>query len=67
MCPGHTATGDFPPPGRNQRVCPRVLSGTWDDHDYGWNNGDRRLPHRDVFQKMYLDALGEDPGSRRRK
>lgn len=23
-------------------ICPRTILGTWDDHDYGWNDGDSR-------------------------
>ncbi len=25
----------------------------WDDHDFGWNNGDARHPYREYMQKMF--------------
>lgn len=25
----------------------------WDDHDFGWNNGDARHPHRDFMLKLF--------------
>ena len=25
----------------------------WDDHDFGWNNGDARHPYKDYMQKMF--------------
>lgn len=24
---------------RNSAICPRTILGTWDDHDFGWNDG----------------------------
>jgi alkaline phosphatase D len=47
-------------------VCARPILGVYDDHDFGWNNGNRRLPHKDVYKNMYLDAIGEPQGSPRR-
>jgi alkaline phosphatase D len=38
--------------------------GTWDDHDYGVNDGDRTYPRRDSSQTLFLDFLGvpdDDP------
>ncbi|CAG9466642.1 unnamed protein product [Pedinophyceae sp. YPF-701] len=67
MCPGHeTRSTHFPPLGREPELCARLLTGTWDDHDYGANNMDRRLPHKYDFQQLYLDAIGESPWSPRR-
>lgn len=40
MCPMHTSlTPTFPPPGSDQTLCPRPIFGVYDDHDFGWNNG----------------------------
>ena len=41
--------------------------GTWDDHDYGINDGDQRYPHRDASQQLILDFLQEPPDAARRK
>jgi len=46
---------------------PLLLSSPQDDHDYGWNNGNARLPHKDVYKSMYLDAIGVHPDSPRRR
>ncbi|MBS1951356.1 MAG: Phosphodiesterase/alkaline phosphatase D-like protein [Cytophagales bacterium] len=45
-------------PGYQQllKTCP--ITGTWDDHDYGTNDGGRFWPHRDAAKKMALDFLG---------
>ncbi|KAG2486941.1 hypothetical protein HYH03_014440 [Edaphochlamys debaryana] len=58
--------GRFPPVGTDPTSCPRPIFGVWDDHDYGWNNGNRRLPNKAEYKRMYLDAVGEAPGSSRR-
>ena len=42
MCPGSAAAGMVPPPGTDTQVCPRPVMGIYDDHDFGWNNGNRR-------------------------
>ncbi|GFR47159.1 hypothetical protein Agub_g8850 [Astrephomene gubernaculifera] len=60
------APGRFPPTGTDPSVCPRPIFGVYDDHDYGWNNGNRRLPNKAEFKRMYLDAVGEAPASKRR-
>ena len=65
MCPTARSLGLFPPPGTNNKVC-KPLMGIYDDHDFGWNNGNRRLPHKDAFKNMYLDAVGESQQSPRR-
>jgi alkaline phosphatase D len=44
--------------------CP--LLATWDDHDYGINDGGRDFPQRDASQKVFLDFFGDPPGSERR-
>jgi alkaline phosphatase D len=66
MCPAAREQGLFPPPGTDPTVCTRPILGTYDDHDYGWNNGNERLPNKDEFKTMYLDAIGESPTSPRR-
>lgn len=66
MCPGALAEGYFPPPGSDRSVCPRPILGTYDDHDFGWNNGNRREPDKKRFKDMFLDAIGEPAFSERR-
>ncbi|MDQ8184801.1 alkaline phosphatase D family protein [Pelagicoccus sp. SDUM812002] len=41
--------------------------GTWDDHDFGKNNGGREWHGKAVAQKALLDFLDEPSESRRRK
>ncbi len=45
-------------PGYQQllKTCP--ITGTWDDHDYGMNDGGKFWPHRDIAKKMELEFLG---------
>uniref|UniRef100_A0A7R9UFG7 PhoD-like phosphatase metallophosphatase domain-containing protein n=1 Tax=Pinguiococcus pyrenoidosus TaxID=172671 RepID=A0A7R9UFG7_9STRA len=66
MCPNAQAAGYWPPPGTDATLCPRHIIGVWDDHDSGWNNANERLPNRQIFKKMYLDAVGDAPDSPRR-
>lgn len=66
MCPGSFAAGFFPPPGTDSSVCPRPILGIYDDHDFGWNNGNHREPQKESFKTMFLDAIGEAPDSPRR-
>ena len=66
MCPASRALGYYPPPGTNPAMCPHAILGIYDDHDFGWNNGNRRLPHKEVYKSMYLDAIGESSDSPRR-
>ena len=40
--------------------------GTWDDHDFGLNDGGREHPQRAESQSELLDFLGEPTGSARR-
>ncbi|GHN01383.1 hypothetical protein WSM22_28720 [Cytophagales bacterium WSM2-2] len=45
-------------PGYQQllKTCP--VTGTWDDHDYGMNDGGKFWPHRDEFKTVALQFLG---------
>ena len=43
------------------------ILGTWDDHDYGINNGNKSYPMREKSQQLFLDFLNEAPLSPRRK
>eukprot|EP00923_Selenidium_pygospionis_P023701 GHVN01041260.1.p1 GENE.GHVN01041260.1~~GHVN01041260.1.p1 ORF type:complete len:856 (-),score=221.49 GHVN01041260.1:548-3115(-) len=45
---------------------PHII-GTWDDHDYGGDNSDRRYPYRKQSMKMFLDFLEEPTDSPRRE
>ncbi|KAG2450456.1 hypothetical protein HYH02_004958 [Chlamydomonas schloesseri] len=56
----------FPPTGTDPSVCPRPIFGVYDDHDWGWNNGNRRLPGKAAYKRMFLDAVGEPQASSRR-
>ena len=42
------------------------LLATWDDHDYGENDGDAHTPHRDAAQRLFLDFLHAAPTDVRR-
>lgn len=48
-----------------RRSCP-VLA-TWDDHDYGVNDGGREYPKRAESQQVFLDFFGEPKDSPRRR
>ena len=43
----------------------RVL-GTWDDHDFGYNNAGREWEEKEFAQRVFLDFLGEPHSSPRR-
>jgi alkaline phosphatase D len=45
---------------------PRLI-GTWDDHDYGENDGDMRYKDKVESQRIFLDFLDEPSNSSRRK
>ncbi len=49
-----------------ERKCVCVCTCASDDHDFGWNNGNGRLPHKDQFKDLFLDAIGEPRDSPRR-
>ena len=45
----------------------RHVEGTWDDHDYGPNDGGKHWAHKEVARQMFLDeALGAPADSPRR-
>lgn len=48
-----------PPPGSDPSSCSRPVLGVYDDHDSGWNNGNRRNRVKHEIKNLYLDALGE--------
>lgn len=50
---------------RLRAVCPVIA--TWDDHDYGVNDGGMEYPKRVESQKVFLDFFGEPAGSPRRR
>jgi alkaline phosphatase D len=41
--------------------------GTWDDHDFGLNNGDKSFDGKVVTQQLWLDFIDEPQDSPRRK
>jgi alkaline phosphatase D len=43
-----------------------AVIGTWDDHDYGVNDGGRAFPRRDSSQTLLLDFLDVPPDDPRR-
>ncbi|KAF8818760.1 phosphodiesterase/alkaline phosphatase D family protein [Cardiosporidium cionae] len=43
------------------------LDGTWDDHDYGLNDGGRFFKHKAASQQLFLDFLNISKTSPRRK
>ena len=46
-------------------ICPVV--GVWDDHDYGMNDGGANHEKREEVQQIFLDFLGEEKDTKRRK
>lgn len=54
-------------PGYRKVMETSKICGTWDDHDYGMNDGDRRYPYRDMSQELLLDFLDEPLESPRRR
>ena len=40
--------GIFPPWGTDPSVCDRAIMGVYDDHDFGWNDGNMREPDKQV-------------------
>jgi alkaline phosphatase D len=46
------------------RSCP--VHATWDDHDYGLNDGGAEFAQRDEAQKLFLDFWGDPADSSRR-
>ncbi|GBF97189.1 hypothetical protein Rsub_10050 [Raphidocelis subcapitata] len=66
MCDGPGRGGAYPPNGADAAQCPRPIVGTWDDHDFGWNNGDKRHPRKVEAKAVFLDGLGDPQSSPRR-
>ncbi|GMH45772.1 hypothetical protein BSKO_13735 [Bryopsis sp. KO-2023] len=66
MCPDFRSKGVFPPYGTDPEYCPKPILGTWDDHDSGWNDGNKRYPKKFEMKQIYLDVIGEKPSSPRR-
>jgi alkaline phosphatase D len=48
------------------RQSTQVLA-TWDDHDYGHNDGGRHYPFREASKDIFLDFWNEPPDSERRQ
>ena len=48
-----------------QATCPMLA--TWDDHDYGVNDGGAEYPKKDESQQLFLDFFGVAKDSPRRK
>ena len=52
MCPDFMARGHFPPDGSSTEICARPIIGVYDDHDFGWNNGNgKQLPNRAAIKQ----------------
>jgi alkaline phosphatase D len=49
-----------------RRQVPAII-GTWDDHDYGRNDGNKTYPFKARNQQLALDFLQEPPDSPRRR
>lgn len=45
--PGYKAMADVIP-----------ISGIWDDHDFGLNDGGKNMPEKEMNQELFLDFLG---------
>src|SRR3954462_2449672 len=56
---------DMPGYQKLQAACP--ILATWDDHDYGLDDGGRDYPKRKESQQLFLDVFGEPADSPRRK
>ena len=53
-------------PGYRKVVEEVPVVGTWDDHDYGQNDGGVEFPAKRESQQAFLDFMGVDPDSPRR-
>lgn len=53
-------------PGYQALLAEAAVVGTWDDHDFGVNNGGQEYPARRGSQAELMDFLGEPEGSARR-
>lgn len=56
---------DMPGYQKLKATCP--ILATWDDHDYGVNDGGLEYPKRKESQQLFLDVFGEPADSPRRK
>ena len=56
---------DMPGYQKLKATCP--ILATWDDHDYGVNDGGLEYPKRKESQQLFLDVFGERADSPRRK
>lgn len=56
---------DMPGYQKLKATCP--ILATWDDHDYGVDDGGREYPKRKESQQLFLDVFGEPADSPRRK
>lgn len=54
-------------PGYQQLVAKAKITGTWDDHDYGLNDGGKEFTMREQSQQLFWDFIGEPADSPRRK
>jgi alkaline phosphatase D len=54
--PGYKAMADVIP-----------ITGIWDDHDFGLNDGGKNMPEKEMNQELFLDFLGVHQSSPRRK
>jgi len=43
-----------------------IIVGTWDDHDYGINNGDKYFSEKNKMKHIFLDYMAEPQNSERR-
>ncbi|MBB6609899.1 alkaline phosphatase family protein [Pontibacter sp. Tf4] len=54
-------------PGYQQLKAKASIIGTWDDHDYGLNDGGKEFKMREQSQQLFWDFIGEPAESPRRK
>jgi len=54
-------------PGYNQLKANAKIIGTWDDHDYGLNDGGKEFKQREQSQQLFWDFIGEPANSPRRQ
>lgn len=54
-------------PGYQQLQAKAKVIGTWDDHDYGLNDGGKEFKMREQSQQLFWDFIGEPADSPRRR
>lgn len=54
-------------PGYQQLQATAKIIGTWDDHDYGLNDGGKEFKMREQSQQLFWDFIGEPTDSPRRR